>query len=237
MATDKKKSPNEPKDSHRKDLTPIIVAIIGVVGTIVAAYFAFKSNTVPTEIAISATQTAKSINTESVLNTTDFPFVPIKYDFESPTDIAPWQLDAKSLNSLISQDFSHSDKHSLMLLVDLHTNSEYAGIRFTNADLLEVKAITAWVFVPYSEASQNNIFTAQINVNFYSENITFGLLGEEKTIKLGTWTPLYIGTFGETDNPANNFAWNGKVDELYLHLWSDEPYMGPVFIDDIFIYK
>ena len=79
MATDKKKSPNEPKDSHRKDLTPIIVAIIGVVGTIVAAYFAFKSNTVPTEIAISATQTAESINTESVLNTTDFPFVPIKY--------------------------------------------------------------------------------------------------------------------------------------------------------------
>jgi hypothetical protein len=44
-----------------KDLAPIITAIIGVVGTIAVAYFAFRSNVAPKELEISATQTAESL--------------------------------------------------------------------------------------------------------------------------------------------------------------------------------
>lgn len=42
-----------------KDLLPIILAIIGVSGTIATAYFAFRSQIAPKELEISATQTAE----------------------------------------------------------------------------------------------------------------------------------------------------------------------------------
>lgn len=52
-------SKNESTSSN--NLVPVITAIIGVVGTIAVAYFAFRSNIAPKELEISATQTAESV--------------------------------------------------------------------------------------------------------------------------------------------------------------------------------
>ena len=43
-----------------KDTAIIVTSVIGVIGTITVAYFAYRGTTAPLEIAISATQTAES---------------------------------------------------------------------------------------------------------------------------------------------------------------------------------
>jgi hypothetical protein len=51
-----------------KDLTVIITAILGTIGTVTVAYFAFRGNIAPVELAISATQTAESRLTQVALS-------------------------------------------------------------------------------------------------------------------------------------------------------------------------
>ncbi len=55
------------KLSLSKDLITVITAIIGVVGTITVAYFAFRGVVAPKELEISATQTAEARLTEARL--------------------------------------------------------------------------------------------------------------------------------------------------------------------------
>jgi hypothetical protein len=49
------------KSASSNNLIPVITALIGVVGTIAVAYFAFRGAVAPKELEISATQTAESI--------------------------------------------------------------------------------------------------------------------------------------------------------------------------------
>ncbi|CAG1014828.1 hypothetical protein ANAEL_05092 [Anaerolineales bacterium] len=43
-----------------QNITTIIIAIIGMIGSVLVAYFAFRGNTAPIELAINATQTAEA---------------------------------------------------------------------------------------------------------------------------------------------------------------------------------
>ena len=65
-----------------QNITAIIVAAIGVIGSIAVSYFAFRGNTAPIELSISTTQTAEARLTASaipamlsqVASITDTPF-------------------------------------------------------------------------------------------------------------------------------------------------------------------
>ena len=181
--------------------------------------------------------------------TQNLPFELTVYDFEGltdETDIAPWFTvpSSKSYKARVSQDYSFSGKHSLRIFVDMQSSAtnpatEYTGIGLAGEQTpLKVKAVIAWVFIPPSEPIQNTIFRTHILAyvrDDTGENV--GFLGESQEITPGIWTPLFIGTFGETTDELGNFSWNGKINELYLTIWSDKPYSGSIYIDDFSIYK
>jgi hypothetical protein len=54
------------QDSSPKGLVTIIVALIGVLGTVAVAYFAFRGNIEPKQLEIHATQTAESIRATQI---------------------------------------------------------------------------------------------------------------------------------------------------------------------------
>jgi hypothetical protein len=68
----RKKSVNEPNKGNYNS-TLIIVAVIGLVGTVITAYFGFRANIAPTEISINATKTAESESNITVSTQTSFP--------------------------------------------------------------------------------------------------------------------------------------------------------------------
>ena len=215
------------RSTSSKESVTIITALIGVIGTIAVAYFAFRGTVAPRELEISATQTAESIKvTHTAENTpasetTVFPFEPIVYGFENSTDetdIAPWSPVNKSNKALISSDFFHSGQHSLKVFVDMQSfdnnkDIEYGGINYTDSKFLDVKMVTAWVFIPLSEPIQNTTFESHLSAYFMDDNgRSIGILSEVKDIRPGFWTPLFLGTFSETDNGQDNIVWNGKID-------------------------
>ena len=177
-----------------------------------------------------------------------FPFEVTTYDFENisdETDTTPFFTvpSSKSYEAIISRDVSHSGKHSLRLFVNMQSaatnpETEYTGIGLAGKVPLQAKAITIWVFIPPSEPIQSTIFKAHILAyknSETSENMLF--MSDTAQIKPGTWTPFFIGTFGETGNIPDRIEWNGKIDELYLTIWSDKPYSGSIYIDDFSIYE
>ena len=178
----------------------------------------------------------------STTNPKQPPFpVPWKvYDFEEGKQ--DWEIEGKSVDAQISPDCHRSGAHALKLLVDLQPSTtnkcEIAGIQLANLNHLEVKAITAWVFIPPSEPVQNIGFGTGINAYINDSNdSTPGFLGKGEKIEPGIWTPVYIGTFGQTDKLPNEIVWNGEVDNIHIAIWSDKPYNGSICIDDISIYE
>lgn len=175
----------------------------------------------------------------------NFPFEATVYDFENvETDGTFWFSVPKSQSykSEISQEFAHSRRSSLRLSVDMQSaatnpDTEYTGIGLVQKNPFQAKAIVAWVYIPASEPIQNISFKSHILAYVYKtgENLVF--LGEEVQVKPGIWTPLYIGSFGETKYASNHIVWNGQIDELYLTIWSDKPYNGSIYIDDLSIYE
>lgn len=178
----------------------------------------------------------------------DFPFESTTYDFENisdETDIDPFFTvpSSKSYKAVVSRDFSHSGKHSMRIFVDMQSadinpETEYTGIGVSKIVPLQAKAIIVWVYIPSSESNQNTIFKGHFlayNNNETGENMLF--MGEEIEIKPDVWTPFFIGTFAETSKMPNPIQWYGKIDELYLTIWSDKRYIGSMYIDDFSIYK
>jgi hypothetical protein len=186
--------------------------------------------------------------TISVVEAPNFPFRSTLYDFENSTnetDIAPWITlpTNKKYKALISQDFALSGTQSLRVFVDMqpyitNKDTEYVGVELTGVTPLQAKIITAWVFIPQSEPIQGINFSAHILAYVKDKNgVLGGFVGETKVVKPGTWTSLFIGTFGETTDVLGNLVWNGKIDILYLTVWSDKPYNGSIYIDDFSIYE
>jgi len=183
--------------------------------------------------------------------------VAYNYDFENktdPTDIDPWSThhDNKSDTGRISEEEKHFGNCSLRLEVamtdydfnETEKKDEYGSIGITSAKLSEVKAIKAWVLVPESDHVRDSTFYSHMFACFNdssSRNIEF--FGETEEIKPGRWTPIFLGVFYETrcyncKNEWNcSFEWDGTIDALYLTVWSDQPYKGSIYFDDITIWQ
>ena len=70
-----------------QNITTIIVAVIGVLGSVLVAYFSLREHTAPIELAISATQTAEA--KQILLSNTLAPTVSFKASASAPTEILP----------------------------------------------------------------------------------------------------------------------------------------------------
>lgn len=120
---------------------------------------------------------------------------------------------------------------------------EYGSIGITSAKLSEVKAIKAWVLVPKSEQVRGTFYSHMFAYFNDSSSRNIAFFGETEEIKPGIWTPIFLGVFYETrcDNCKNewncSFEWDGTIDALYLTVWSDQPYKGSIYFDDITIWK
>lgn len=190
---------------------------------------------------------SKSPN-NTVAEASNFPFQVTVYDFENPemaTDVAPWFSvpEPKSYKTLISQDFAHSGKSSLQLFADMQSaaanpETEYAGIGLKGEIPLHTKAIVAWIFIPTSEPIKDVVFKAHLlSYDKKDDGTKITFTGEDTIVKLGTWTPLFLGFSGETELASNRIVWDGKIDEAYLSIWSDRPYKGSIYVDDFSVYR
>lgn len=70
-----------------QNITTIIIAVIGMVGTVSVAYFAFREKTAPIELAISTTQTAEA--KQALLSNTLVPTISASIPTIPPTEILP----------------------------------------------------------------------------------------------------------------------------------------------------
>lgn len=88
-----------------KDKSAIIIAIVGVIGTITVAYFGFRGNIAPTQISIYATQTAESHKEQAIATSTETPTtVHLESALLATTESTPTPTTPVSLSS--QQDFS-----------------------------------------------------------------------------------------------------------------------------------
>ncbi len=98
-----------------QNITTIIIAVIGVVGTVAVAYFAFREKTAPIELAIITTQTAEAKQTLS--SNAFIPTVSISAPDIPPTEIFPTSTflpeQGFSTNCINSTDWTPSPKSSL----------------------------------------------------------------------------------------------------------------------------
>jgi len=98
-----------------QNMTTIIIAVIGVVGTVAVAYFAFREKTAPIELAIITTQTAEAKQT--LLSNAFIPTVSVSTPDIPPTEILPTSTFSPeqgfSTNCINSTDWTPSPKSSL----------------------------------------------------------------------------------------------------------------------------
>lgn len=98
-----------------QNITTIIIAIIGVVGTVAVAYFAFREKTAPIELAIITTQTAEAKQT--LLSNAFTPTVSVSTPDIPPTEFFPTSTflpeQGFSTNCINSTDWTPSPKSSL----------------------------------------------------------------------------------------------------------------------------
>jgi hypothetical protein len=81
------------QDSSSKGLVTILTALIGVLGTIAVAYFAFRGNTEPKQLEINATQTAETIRaTQTAAAPAQSAFDPTKMALEDQATAISLQL-------------------------------------------------------------------------------------------------------------------------------------------------
>lgn len=99
-----------------QNITTIIVAVIGVIGSIAVSYFAFRGNTAPIELSISTTQTAEARLTASaipamlsqVASITDTPFPGEIPSLITPSPINPAEI-SRPEKILFQDDFNSND--------------------------------------------------------------------------------------------------------------------------------
>jgi hypothetical protein len=237
-----KKTINEISNKHQKEICMLFLGVL-LGGTLFYVVFSFglvDSDAGKTEIV--------QKNSLQVAYNDDFE------NRNGPADIDPWTTrhDNKSYSGRISEEEKHFGNYSLRLKVDMtdydyndiEKRDEYGSIGIASAKHSEVKVIEAWVLVPESEQVIGSTFSSHIIAYFNdssSRNIAF--FGETEEIKPGRWTPIFLGVFYEAKcSDPNiewncNFEWDGTIDALYLTVWSDQPYKGSIYFDDITIWK
>jgi len=188
-----------------------------------------------------------------------------KFDFEEKidaTDISPWYMlpDTKNHTLVISEvpEFSRSGNKSLRLKLNIQSISsgedEYGGIALTDAVFPAltnetVNAIEAWILIPDTEQTENIDFQSHIMAFTYDKNGAYlGLYSEDVELNPGKWTPVFLGVDYEVyidpkalplevGNEEFHFSSeNRKINEFYLTVWSDAPYSGSIYFDDVVMY-
>ena len=177
-----------------------------------------------------------------------------RFDFEEttePTDVRPWSSvpPSKSHTILVSNqpEFAHSGSNSLRLKVNMLSldagEDEYAGIALYDDNLRElglqrIRLIEAWVLVPQSEQVQDTHLTSHIMAHTLDDSDNdIGLFSEDVELIPGKWVPIIIGlTYsGYTADNALDSK-DGNISEFYLTIWSDQQYIGSIYIDDLTFY-
>jgi len=168
------------------------------------------------------------------------------YTFEGaqdPIEIAPWRsapaIKSHTLLVYDDKEFSHSGTQSLRLNCEFQPiktdSSEWAGISAFDLEFSNVKVIVAWVLVPRSEQTRDGKLRSRITAwTLDPAGEPVGLYSESKVLEPGVWTPIFLGTFDTLSNA--NFEWNREIFQIALEVWSDKPYSGSVYFDDIVIY-
>lgn len=137
----------------------------------------------------------------------------------------------------------HSGDKSLRLLADidsysLNPNLNFVGVGISNAGFENVKAITGWILVPDTENARVLNFEAHLMAyRNDSAGGSIGFFSETKRLSPGVWTPFVLGVFFSNTDENNIFEWDGRVDDIYLTVWTYDNYVGSIYIDDIAIYK
>ena len=165
------------------------------------------------------------------------------YDFEDTRDQS-WGAfpDKKKHKFNFSTNSAHSGIHSVKLDVDIepyetNEDEEYGGIYNTNLNIHEAKAIKAWVLVPESEQVRGSNIKSHIMAYMMgSKGKAIWFFGEEKKIVPGVWTQIFLDVFFRTDSENCTVRWDETSDQVYVTVWSDKEYSGPIYFDNITIY-
>jgi hypothetical protein len=183
-------------------------------------------------------------------------------EIEDPTDISPWYSlpDSKTHTLLVSHapELSCSGEKSLRLKLNIQPfatdPNEYGGIAVTEKvypalTSRTVNAAEAWILVPESEQAQNSNLQAHIMAYTFDRNGGYiGLYSEDVELKPGAWTPVFWGGAYTVYVDAKNLPFeveteslafisnDRKMHEFYLTVWSDAPYSGSIYFDDIVMY-
>lgn len=181
---------------------------------------------------------------------------------EDVTSTSPWySVPENSTHKLLissTSEFSHSGEKSLRLKLSIQPlatdPNEYGGIAITEEvypalTSQTVNAAEAWILVPQSEQAQNTLLQAHIMAYTYDQNDGFiGLYSEDVELVPGRWTPVFWGgaytvyvdakslPFEVETESLGFISSDRKMYELYLTMWSDAPYTGSIYIDDIVMY-
>lgn len=143
-----------------------------------------------------------------------------------------------------SDKYAHSGTHSLELSVKIQPHEknpliEYGSIGISDLNIHKAKTIEAWALVPKSDQARgSNIMSHFIVYYKNSSGKYITIYSEAEKLKPGVWTQMFLGVC-YIINSTNNCTceWDGKIDELYLTVWSDQSYWGPIYFDDITIWK
>ena len=171
------------------------------------------------------------------------------HDFEEiqyPKNTAPWEPFPQKKNHALEvyseKAIAHSGEGVLSLTVDFQAHkvdpdTEYGGVGITSEQFQKVKAVGGWIFIPKSAHVRNNRFTTHIMAWVYAQDgAPIGFYSEDKDVVPGEWAPLFLGVLHTNDSQNASFTWDGTIDELYITVWSDHAYSGPIYFDDITIY-
>jgi len=171
------------------------------------------------------------------------------FNFEDSKDLTntlPWisYPESQKHQLIISDEESHQGQYSLRLIIDTQAydnNDEYGGIgiqsgTFPDITTYQARLITAWVYLPYSEYIQTQKFFSHLFAYVYDEEGTYAAIyGNDASLVPGKWTPVRWSAAYSIESPSMNI-WESNLGELYLTVWSDKPYKGSIYFDDIEVY-
>jgi len=139
-----------------------------------------------------------------------------------------------------NRGFAHTGARLLQLNAELRPDlddQDYVGIQTSDPSVINPRLIFAWVMVPSSPAAVDNSFRAYLAAFSYAENgDPIRLRSRNTTLEPGKWMLLQVGIPAEVNLPTERRNWTGGITGLYLTLWSDKPYFGSFYIDDIILF-
>lgn len=226
-----------------ENLTQIIIAFIGAIGVIAAAYYAFREKTAPIELVISATQTAEAkllsktplptstltptqtlTPTETITPTLTPTLTPTSTPTSTPTPLVI--VDTDILAGWVP-DFNRSNGDRALNKIDISENAirlsydvKQSGYVTITKDVVseELADTTGISFVYKGEGSFNTIeFKFMLRYPGDNGDTTYGILWVRATNTGGKWQEMSV-PYSEMRCwwPAENCAIHGDLLDLRM---------------------